>query len=197
LIFLAALFIYQANLRPIASLDSLPTALLPFSILIDRSLRLDRFVLILHGDQPGIPYYFRAKEGHYYSTYPIALPVLLTPLYIPVFALVNPASWTIGEQILFVRMILEKLVAGLLTAASIAFFSLLLDRVTSRRNALLLAGAFAFGTSAWAISSQALWLCIRGADSSSSWRSWRSRGGPRIRNPSSFLCWPDCAPDSA
>jgi len=53
LIFLATLFIYQANLRPVASQDSLPAALLPFSILIDRCVHFDRFEPFLQGSQPG------------------------------------------------------------------------------------------------------------------------------------------------
>ena len=156
LIFLASFVVYQANLRPVASLDSLPAALLPFSILLDGSLHLDRFAPYLMHGQPRTPYCLHEKNGHYYSTYSIAQPLLLTPLYVPVCAALSPASWEPGDLILLARM-LEKLIAGTLAAASAAVFFVLLDGITSRRNALLLTAAYAFGTTTWAISSQALW----------------------------------------
>src|SRR5439155_8645875 len=71
-------------------------------------------------------------------------------------AALSPASWEPGDLILLARM-LEKLIAGTLAAASAAVFFVLLDGITSRRNALLLTAAYAFGTTTWAISSQALW----------------------------------------
>ncbi len=154
LIFLASFFVYQANLRPVASLDSLPTALLPFSILGDHTLQLDRFAPILTPGQT--PYCLHPKAGHYYSNYSIAQSLLLTPLYIPIWAALHPERWQPGEEILLAR-ICEKLMAGALAAASVAFFFLLLQLMTSRRNALLLTAAYAFATTTWAISSQALW----------------------------------------
>jgi hypothetical protein len=53
--------------------------------------------------------------------------------------------------------VMEKLTASLLAAASVALLYLLLRRRASPRLALLLTLAFAFGTTTWAISSQALW----------------------------------------
>ena len=44
-----------------------------------------------------------------------------------------------------------------MAAGSAALLFLLLDRLTSRRIALVLTGAYALGTSVWSISSQALW----------------------------------------
>src|SRR5882724_10684722 len=86
LIFLASFVIYQANMRPIASGDTLPAALLPFSILLDQSLNLDRFVPLLQAGQSTMPYYLHKRDTHFYSTYPLAQPILLTPLYIPILA---------------------------------------------------------------------------------------------------------------
>ena len=152
LIFIGSFLVYQANLRPVASADSLAAALLPFSILLDHSFNLDRFVPALPADA----YFLHEKNGHFYSSYPVAQPVMLTPFYLPVCLILNPARWPAGDLILLARIV-EKLVAGDLAAASAAIFFLLLDRLTSRRNALVLAAACAFGTSAWATSSQALW----------------------------------------
>lgn len=156
LIFFGSYFIYQANLRPIASDDSLPAALMPFSILTEHTLRLDRFEPFLQGSASVVPYYLREKDRHFYSNYPVAGPILLTPLYLPVCLLVHPARWPPGDFILLARIV-EKILAGAIAAASAALFFVLLDRLTSRANAILLTAAYAFGASVWTISSQALW----------------------------------------
>src|SRR5258708_5634707 len=91
LIFLVSFIVYQANLRPLASADTLPAALLPFSILLDKSLNFDRFAPVLLAGHPSTPYYLHEKDNHYYSTYPLTQPILLTPLYIPLFAAIDAA----------------------------------------------------------------------------------------------------------
>jgi hypothetical protein len=156
LLFLASYFIYQANLRPIATADSLPAALLPFSILLDGRLDLDRFAGVFMVGRSGPPYFLFEKAGHFYSTYQPAPSIFLTPLYIPVVLALDPGYMPPADLILIAR-IMEKLIAGALAAASVAFLFLLLDRLTSRRGALLLSAAYAFGTITWAIASQALW----------------------------------------
>jgi hypothetical protein len=156
LIFLGTYSVYEANFRPIASGDSVPAALIPFSILTDHTLQLDRFEPLLQGASPFTPYYLHEKDHHFYSTYPIAEPILLTPLYIPIWLAADPGGWETAHLVLASRLI-EKILAGALAAASAAFLFLLLDRLTRRRNALILTAAYAFGTSVWTISSQALW----------------------------------------
>src|SRR5207247_7427336 len=69
---------------------------------------------------------------------------------------IHPAHWPPRHIILLAR-VLDKLIAATLAAASVAFFFLLLDRLTTRRNAVLLTAVYAFATSTWTISSQALW----------------------------------------
>ena len=91
LLFLAASVVYQSNLRPLAAADSLPAALLPFSILLDGALHLDRFTPVFRTG-PSTPYIFHEKDGHFYSTYPLAQPILLTPFYIPIVAGIHPAD---------------------------------------------------------------------------------------------------------
>ena len=56
---MADLLVYLANLRPVA----LPAALLPFSILLDKSVRLDRFADYLREGQPGTPNYLRHRHS--------------------------------------------------------------------------------------------------------------------------------------
>ncbi len=52
---------------------------------------------------------------------------------------------------------MEKLTASFLAALSVSLLYLLLRRRTAPPIALLLAVAYAFGTTTWVISSQALW----------------------------------------
>jgi hypothetical protein len=90
------------------------------------------------------------------SFYPIVLPVLTTPLFAPAALYVaaqRPDFWhfqTITE-------LWEKGVASLIAALSVVVVWLALRRLTTRRIALLLAAAYAFGTQTWSTSSQALW----------------------------------------
>ena len=52
---------------------------------------------------------------------------------------------------------MEKLAASFVTALSASLLFLALRRRTTMSNAVLLTVAYAFGTSTWVISSQALW----------------------------------------
>ncbi|MEO7651736.1 MAG: hypothetical protein ABIZ80_14825, partial [Bryobacteraceae bacterium] len=162
LLFLLSFGVYQANLHPVASADSIPSALLPIAIWSDGTLRLDRFATWLIEQRPGMAYAFHERDGHYYSAYPIAQPLLLFPFYIPVLAAAGVAHWETADQVLLAR-VLEKLFASLLAAGTVAALYCLLKRISGPSTALLLACAFAFGTQNWATSSQALWQHAAGA----------------------------------
>lgn len=155
-LFVALSAVYHSNLRPIASGDSLPGSLVPFSILLDGSITLDRFGPYISEHV----WYGRAAVrnvgGHWYSGYPIAGPVLATPLYLPI-------AWMpgIGKQppgtLMSIARIAEKVVAVALAAAAAIALLLLLRRLTSDRGAWMLTLVFALGTGNWSTSSQALW----------------------------------------
>ena len=156
LLFVLLSAVYHSNLRPVASGDSLPASLIPFSLLLDGSITLDRF-----GPYMNEHVYYSAavlhKTGrHWYSFYPIGGPVLATPLYIPIVCV----PW-IGRQspgtLIAVARVAEKVVAVALAAAAAVFLLLLLRRLTSDRSAWMLTLLFALGTGNWSTSSQALW----------------------------------------
>jgi hypothetical protein len=87
-LFFFVYFIYNINLRMIGSGDTLPAALLPFSILEDHSLYMDRFASFFQ--VLGFPPYMVAeREGHYLSFYPIVTPILITPLYLLTYILLK------------------------------------------------------------------------------------------------------------
>jgi hypothetical protein len=111
------------------------------------------------------PQSYARKDGHWYSAYPIAAPLLLTPLYAPAALGARAAGWN-NAQIALLAAVLEKPAAALIAALSVAVFFLLARRVTSPKRAMVLTLAYAFATETWAVSSQALWqhgpgeLCI-------------------------------------
>jgi hypothetical protein len=150
LVFLVAIVVYNANLRYIASFDSLASSLLPFRILSGHGLTLE--------EPRGIPREIaysivRSRTGSWVSFYPAVTPLLVTPLYVPA------AVWVArGGNPEIARVLMEKLAASIVAAGSAAVLFLVLLRLTRPRFAALLTAAYAFGTSTFTISSQALWL---------------------------------------
>lgn len=156
LIALTAFVIYNLNLRPMSSGDSAPTALLPLAIWLDGTVTLDRYAPWLEARYATGAYFLVRKGGHYYSSYPLALPLLLTPLYSPLALASGLRAWPPDRLVLLARM-LEKLAASLVAAAAVGLFYRLARRFTDARRALWLTVVFGFATSMWSISSQALW----------------------------------------
>lgn len=156
LLFLFLSVVYHSNLRPIASGDSLPASLIPFSILLDGSISLDRFGPYMSEHVWYGSAVLHKTGSHWYSGYPIAGPVLVTPLYLPVAFV----PW-IGKQppgtLIAIARLAEKVVAVLLAAAAANALLYLLRRLTPGRAAWMLTLLFALGTGNWSTSSQALW----------------------------------------
>ena len=154
--------IYNANLRTISTDDTLPNRLLPFDLLLDHNLYLDRWIKPLLAEPLG-PHgaYFAAKShGRFISAYPITTPVFVAPLY------VLPALWLSRHTpplyphstSFFVAVItMEKLSASLIAAMSGAVLFLALRKVASRRVSLVVALIYGLASNTWTISSQALW----------------------------------------
>lgn len=161
LLLAGSFFVYNANLQRIASGDTAPASLVPFAVWLDGAVTLDRFL----PQFKDYPHSIVLKDGHWYSAYPIAAPLLVTPLYAPAALAARAAGWS-NAQIALLAAVLEKPAAALIAALSVVTFFLLVRRMTSPKRALLLTLAYAFATETWAVSSQALWqhgpaeLCI-------------------------------------
>ncbi len=163
---IVCLLVYNANLRSISSGDTYPARYLPFGIWGYRSLLLDPIANVtaqgrpISTRTPHIPsdayWIVLGRGGHPISLYPVVLPVLVSPLYLPAIGYLDAQGWT-ELRLDRAARVMEKLTASLLAAASTALLYLLLRRRAQPRDALLLAVAFAFGTTTWVISSQALW----------------------------------------
>jgi hypothetical protein len=165
LLTLACLLVYNANLRSISAADTYGARYLPFAMLRHHTVLLDpvstitaqgRKIAKLQGRTNSAFWIVLGRGNHQVSLYPIIVPVLVAPLYLPAVAYLDARGW---DQLRVDRVarIMEKLCASLLAATAAALLYLLLRRRTEPLAAFLLTLAFAFGTTTWVISSQALW----------------------------------------
>jgi hypothetical protein len=156
LLFLVLSVVYHSNLRPIPSGDTLCTALLPFSILLDHTVTLDRFAPWLLSHVSYAHNAIRFSHGHYYSGYPMGGALLATPLYFPLLMFPGLRHWEPGSLVALAR-ILEKFAATAIAAFSAVALLALLKRLTTTAWAWRLTLVYALGTSTWSIASQAMW----------------------------------------
>jgi len=155
-IFAISFVVFNLNLRPIPSGDTAPAALLPLSLVAAHTTTLDRFAAWYRDTGfTNTAWFTRSVDGHYYSSFPIAVPLLVTPLYAP-FAFLDFRHMPAGQVILLAR-VLEKISASLIAALSVVAFFHLIGKLADTSCAWLLTVAYAFGSPTWAISSQALW----------------------------------------
>jgi hypothetical protein len=170
---LLSLAVYSANFRSISAGDTYPARYLPFAIWHWHTVLLDPIVdITAQGRTPMKPrrdkglarrvdpqeafWIIRLNTGHAVSLYPLLVPVLVSPLYLPAVAYLDATGWD-QQQFDRIARIMEKVSASLLAAISVALFYLLLLRRIAPHSALLLTAAYAFGTTTWVISSQGLW----------------------------------------
>lgn len=153
----AAFVVYNANLRTIPAGDTYPARYLPFGILRDRSLTTDGIEAVAaQGRGPTAYWLVEGRGGRSISLYPVVLPVLVTPLYVPAFLHLEASGWDRTRFELLAR-VMEKATASSIASATTALVYLLLRRRVARATAAALALVFALGTTTWVVSSQALW----------------------------------------
>ncbi len=149
--------IYNANGRSIGAGDTYPARYLPFAIWRYHTLALDPIAPIVAQGRGSTAFWMVAVPGGpTLSLYPVVQPMLLAPLYLPAVAYLHLKGWT-DARLDHVARVMEKLAASLVAALSAAFLFLLLRRRVTTEIALALTCAYAFGTTTWMISSQALW----------------------------------------
>lgn len=167
IIFLCCLVVYNANGRAIAAGDTHAARYLPFAILGYHTIYLDPIeMLTAQGrDRPtdwrtapqGSAFWIvPARNGHLASLYPVVVPVLISPLYLPAVTYIHLRGWT-DQRVDVAARIMEKLAASFIAALSASVLYVVLRRRANPSIALLLVVAYAFGTTTWVISSQALW----------------------------------------
>jgi hypothetical protein len=154
LLFMGLNVVYHANLRPIDSSDSLGAALIPFAVVLDHQITLDRFEPWMRGHLWFAPAVIRDAHGHAFSSYPIGAPLLVSPLYLPLASMVR--GWDPGSLVILAR-ITAKFAASAIAALSAVLLLLLLKRITTTGWAWCLTLEYALATETWSISSQAMW----------------------------------------
>lgn len=161
---LLSFLIYNANLRSITAADTYAARYLPFSIWQNQSLSLNPILAtvaqgrkVTTTAQADTAYWILKGRGDsYVSLYPVVVPVVLSPLYLPAVIYLNGTN---ADQVLLdqVARFMEKLCASFLAATSVGLLYLLLRRRSDAAMAATLTVLYAFGTTTWVISSQALW----------------------------------------
>jgi hypothetical protein len=151
----AAFVVYNLNFSYQTSEDSLPAKLLPYSILRNHDFYLDWMPKTGRNSQE--THSLIHREGRVLSGYPVVAPVLAAPFYAPFVLYRHFRHYPDMDAFHDESDGLEKLSASALTAASVAFLYLALETLFGRRRALFLSVLYAFATSTWYTSSQALW----------------------------------------
>ncbi|PIY96867.1 MAG: hypothetical protein COY66_02400 [Candidatus Kerfeldbacteria bacterium CG_4_10_14_0_8_um_filter_42_10] len=148
LLFLGIFVIYLANANFLGTSDGYPNRYLPLSIIQEGNLELDE-VIILDSKGARINSLVNS-EDKIVSKYPVLTSFLALPVYVVPFIFHAPiTSAVVGS--------LTKISAALITTFSALFLLFILRRFISEKWAVVLTLAYAFGTSAWTISSQDLW----------------------------------------
>lgn len=152
-IFILCLLAYNTtSLGGIVSGDTIPASYLPFSLITYHTLNFDYISDIV--TQPEVDYAFPVVKGHTVSLFPIVTPVLITPIYFLWITLYTffgiPLTW------MDIYM-WAKVAASIITALSCVFFYLTAKELFKEKIAVITTLIFAFATSTWSVSSQALW----------------------------------------
>ena len=146
-LFLGVAFVYLLNGRALTAGDTIPASYLPLSLVRELDFDFDEFPFLYEGE---VPWFLQRIDGRIVSAYPPWAGVLALPIFlIPILAGLPPESAWVRD--------LEKLSATLMTALSVVLLLFTLRRLTDERTARYIAVAYAFGTSSFSISSQALW----------------------------------------
>jgi len=153
---LVCLILYNANLRSISAGDTYPARYLPFAIWSHGTLMLDPIASVTAQGRVHPGWMRKTGNGHVVSLYPVVLPVIVAPLYIPAVCYLYIRGWTEQRMDRLAR-VMEKLTSSLLAALTSALMYLLLRRRSDPMIACLLTLAFALGTNTWVTSSQAMW----------------------------------------
>lgn len=153
--------LYNMNFRFGDSPDTIPSTVIPASILAKGTLNLDpsRAMLATSNMLAGsnstlfIISIFKAaqeRDGHLVSSYPIGNALMAVPIY-------AIAKYSGHLEHWYQYRLAGKISASLMVALSAAFIFLTLNLTIETPAAWMIALFFGLGTSAWSVSSQALW----------------------------------------
>jgi len=158
ILFLFIFFCYNTVSTITMSGDTIPAAFLPLALIDDHSIFFDGpFIQGLYSNRihsPDVAYAFPVINGHTVSFFPIVTPLLVTPLY-GFFSLL---CWILNVPVTFSLVgDFAKTSASCLAAASCVLVYLTGKELFPVKTALITTCVYAFATSTWSVSSQALW----------------------------------------
>ncbi|MFA5266962.1 MAG: glycosyltransferase family 39 protein [Methanoregula sp.] len=151
-LFILVYLVYNTVSRMTMSGDTNPAAFLPLALILHQTVFFDAFIGA--GLGPNVAYAFPQVNGHFVSLFPIVTPVLVTPVYFVSYLLYTVFSLPFDSAGI---MILAKTSATIIAALSCVFVYLAGKELFSKKIALFTALVYAFATSTWSVSSQALW----------------------------------------
>ena len=160
--------VYLSSVRPVLTWDTIPTRLVPFSLLREGNVNLNEFEWLQRLDR--MPYFLRrTSRGDLLSAYPLVTSLIATPVAAPIELWLRWRHIDVAdERFRLAAMVSERIAAAAIAAVSVSLVFFALCRLTSRRVAFVLAVGYGLGTNTWATSSQALWqhgtaeLCLAG-----------------------------------
>jgi hypothetical protein len=148
--------VYNLNGRDIGFGDSVPTTLLPASIVREANFTLDEFEAVFDANPLELKFVTRwigaiqRRDGHLVSSYPVGGAMLAVPVYLP--ALLADRLHSMRDY-----RIAGKIAASLMVALSAGFLYLAARQLAGDRAALVAAVGYGGGTVAWTVASQSLW----------------------------------------
>ncbi len=151
-IFLILFFAYNTIYVMNTNGDTAPATFFPLSVLQYHNLFFDQFGQM--AINANTDYGYLLINGHYYSLFPVVTPVLVTPVYAVSLGLFHVFSVPLTVENI---LLIAKTCAAITAALSGVVVYLVCQELFSKRIALLSTFIYAFATSTWSISSQALW----------------------------------------
>lgn len=167
LVFLLTLAVYLSTGQKVGSGDAIPSSLIPITVVLHGTVRLDEFSPALKGQWHELPYFLEETAHGVMSRYPVATGLLAAPiLAVPILVIASIRSPT-PEQWLNHAHTLQFYAAAIITAGTVVLFWLVCASLGfGFWFGLGLTALYAFGSEAFCISSQTLWqhgpgvLCI-------------------------------------
>lgn len=151
-LFMGVYLVYNTVSRMTMSGDTNPAAFLPLALILHQTVFFDAFIGA--GLGPNVAYAFPEVNGHFVSLFPIVTPILITPVYLVSYTLYSFFGIPFNSLAI---LALAKTCASIIAALSVVFVYLAAKELFGRRTALFTALIYAFATSTWSVSSQALW----------------------------------------
>jgi hypothetical protein len=149
-----------SNGREIGSFDTIPTMLLPLTILRGDGLSLDRFRPLLREEAGTLPVFLSRSGGRIVSRYPVGAALVVLPFYAPQIAALDTAApgWDrdLTRAYLECKRMSKRTAAILAGLLAIALHRLIRQVGLGRVAAPTVVAAM-LGSDLWTVAGQSLW----------------------------------------